>query len=420
MAYVQCLYSKAVLSSSKLLEKSSNYDLLHPWLGRGLLTNTGDGWRQKRKLLTPAFHFRILNDFIPIIDDNSRVLVDILRPIEGQVVDIRPMITACTLDIICETAMGVTVDAQNNCESDYVKSIHVLGESFMKRTVDPIAWIDWIYFRTKSGKDYLKSLNTVHGFTRNVIRQRKEELLSRGRKAIEESETRDVSIKRRVAFLDLLLEQHMATDGRLSEEDIREEVDTFMFEGHDTTAVSLCWTLFLIGSDPEVQRKLDEEIEDVFLSDKTRAITTDDLSRLKYLECCIKESLRLYPSVPAIAREATQDFKLKSYTIPKGATLHLFLYALHRNEEQFPQPEVFRPERFLSNRRFSPYAYVPFSAGPRNCIGQRFAMTEQKIVIANLLRNYRVRSVDKRDCVRPAMELVTRAKDPIRLVLAAK
>ena len=404
-----------------MIEKSLNYNLLHPWLGKGLLTNTGKEWRQRRKLLTPTFHFKILNDFVPIINDNSNIMVDKLRQLEGQAVDIRSMITNCTLDIICETAMGLKINAQNDSDSDYVKSVYVLGESFMKRTVDPIAWFDWIYFRTASGKKYQKSLQTVHEFTRKVIRQRKEEIMNRTDIEINDaqSDSSDGS-KRRIAFLDLLIQQHLAGDSRLSEEDIREEVDTFMFEGHDTTAVSIAWTLLLIGSDPEVQEKLDFEIDSVFDSDKTRDITADDLSRLKYLDCCIKESLRLYPSVPAIARQATEDFKLKSYTIPKGSTLHLYLYALHRNEDVFPQSEVFRPERFLSGQRISPYAYVPFSAGPRNCIGQRFAMTEEKIVIANLLRNYRIRALDSRDSIRPAMEMVTRAKDPIRLVFESR
>jgi len=183
--------------------------------------------------------------------------------------------------------------------------------------------------------------------------------------------------------------------------------------------VAISWSLLLIGLDPEVQEKVHSEIDSVFGEDKIRPINNEDLKDLKYLECCIKEALRLYPSVPAIARLVKEDFQMGSYTIPKGATLFIYPFALHRNEEVFPEPEFYRPERFLSDNitKSSPYAYVPFSAGPRNCIGQRFALTEEKIVLANVFRNFKVTSIDHRDKVRSSMELVTRPKDPIRIRL---
>lgn len=184
--------------------------------------------------------------------------------------------------------------------------------------------------------------------------------------------------------------------------------------------MAISWSLFMIGLDQEIQSKIHSEIDSVFGDDKSRAITASDLPQLKYLEASIKEALRLFPSVPAIARLVNEDFELGSHFIPKGATLLIYPYALHRNEEVFPNPEVYRPERFLtentsSEAKINPYAYVPFSAGPRNCIGQRFALTEEKIVLANLLRNFVVSARVHRDQVRVAMELVTRPKDPILL-----
>ena len=182
--------------------------------------------------------------------------------------------------------------------------------------------------------------------------------------------------------------------------------------------MAISWSLFMIGLDKEVQSKIHLEIDSVFGDDKSRPITASDLPHLKYLEACIKEALRLFPSVPAIARLVNEDFELGTHFIPKGATLLIFPYGLHRNEEVFPQPEVYKPERFLSENvssetKINPYAYVPFSAGPRNCIGQRFALTEEKIVLANLFRNFNVMARVHRDQVRVAMELVTRPKEPI-------
>jgi cytochrome P450 family 4 len=187
--------------------------------------------------------------------------------------------------------------------------------------------------------------------------------------------------------------------------------------GHDTTAMALCWSLYLIGLDSEVQEKIHSEIDSVFGDDKSSPVSGEDLKRLKYLECCIKEALRLFPSVPALGRAVKEDFQLGPYTIPKGVTILISTFALHRDESIFQNPESYRPERFLTDNisKTSPYACVPFSAGPRNCIGQRFAMTEEKIILANIFRNFSIKSLDQRDQVQASAELVIRPKNPIRI-----
>ena len=219
-----------VLSNNKLIDKSINYDFLHPWLGRGLLTNTGDNWKIRRKLLTPTFHFKIIDDFMPLMSEHSIKFVEILKDLNGQTVDITQLVTACTLDIICETAMGVKIDAQNKSNKEYVESVYILGEAFMRRNVEIRGQFDFIFHRTAFGKQYLKSLSILHEFTRKVIKERKEEILNKSENECKDDE--EFGIKKRTAFLDLLLEQHLLPDSQLSEEDIREEVDTFMFEGN--------------------------------------------------------------------------------------------------------------------------------------------------------------------------------------------
>jgi cytochrome P450 len=182
--------------------------------------------------LTPAFHFRIIDDFIPIINEHSFTLVERLKQKVGTIIDdICPYVTTCTLDIICDTAMGVKINAQKDANSEYVNAVYVLGESFIRRNLDVSGQFDFIFHRTKFGKAYLQSLKTLHSFTRKVIRDRKEEILNK--KSTDKSKDSDSVIgrKKRMAFLDLLLEHHLSTDSKLSEEDIREEVDTFMFEG---------------------------------------------------------------------------------------------------------------------------------------------------------------------------------------------
>lgn len=231
----------------------------------------------------------------------------------------------------------------------------------------------------------------------------------------------DFGRKKRLAFLDLLIEASL--DGKvLSNEDIREEVDTFMFEGHDTTSAAICWSLHLLGSHPEIQDRVVEELDSIFGDDKDRPFTMMDLLKMKYLECCIKEALRLYPSVPLIARQINEDVQLGEYTIPAGTTAMIVTYMLHRNPEIYPKPDQFNPDRFLPQNCYGrhPYAYIPFSAGPRNCIGQKFAILEEKSVLSSILRKYRVEAIDRREDLTLLGELILRPKDGIHLKIVPR
>ena len=223
--------------------------------------------------------------------------------------------------------------------------------------------------------------------------------------------------KRRMAFLDSLIVHHLNDPNSLTEKGIREEVDTFMFEGHDTTSMALSWTTYLIGLNPDIQKKCHEELDSIFGDDKDRPLTMQDLRQMKYIEACIKEGLRLFPSVPYIARVSNQEIMINGHLIPKGVTLLLYLHQVHRDPEVFPKPEVYMPERFLDPGKMHPFAFVPFSAGPRNCIGQKFALLEEKAIISSIFRNFNVTSIDHRDKIKVATELVLRPKIPIKLKL---
>ena len=157
-----------------------------------------------------------------------------------------------------------------------------------------------------------------------------------------------------------------------------------------------------------------KELDQVF-GDSDRHFTTEDSSKLKYLEACIKEGLRLYPSVPAIQRTINEDVELDGYQIPTGASINLSFYALHRNEDLYPEAMKFKPERFLlqdADNHRHPYAFVPFSAGPRNCIGQRFALLEEKVVLSSLLRRFRFTyDTAKNGSPKPCSELVLKPTD---------
>nr|ULR85497.1 cytochrome P450 [Spodoptera frugiperda] len=229
----------------------------------------------------------------------------------------------------------------------------------------------------------------------------------------EESDVADVSdgigTKKRLAMLDLLLEAE--EKGQIDMDGIRDEVNTFMFEGHDTTALALTFGLMLLADHEDVQERIYEECQTI-LGDSEH-VTMSNLADMKYLEAVIKEVLRLYPSVPFIGREITEDFKLGDITVKKGTTVDVHIYELHRRADMFPEPEKFMPERFLGTELKHPYAYVPFSAGPRNCIGQRFAMQEMKTTLSELVRHFKIVPKVKGARPRIMVDLVLRPVDPI-------
>ncbi|XP_046463634.1 cytochrome P450 4C1-like [Daphnia pulex] len=417
--------AEVVLGSNKIIDKGREYNFIQPWLATGLLTSTGSKWHKRRKMLTPTFHFKILEEFIHVINEQSDVLVEKLNEKVGQDFDIFPFITRCTLDVICETAMGRHVNAQGKSDSDYVQAVYKVTRIIQARQTRPWLQIEWLFRLLPVGLEQKRCLSILHGFTDQVIRERKLEY--KLQKAKEEKETERIADndnfipkKSRLAFLDLLIEA--SQDGKvLSDLDIREEVDTFMFEGHDTTAAAINWSLFLIGGNPEVQEKVSEELTRVF-GESDRPITMADLSELKYLEYCIKEALRLYPSVPIMSRALLEDVTVCGYDIPVGSTLMIVPYIIHRDPTYFPDPESFKPERFFPEniQGRHPYAYVPFSAGPRNCIGQKFAQMEEKIILASVLRRFHVKSLDKADDMPVLAELILRPRDGIRLHLTPK
>lgn len=158
-------------------------------------------------------------------------------------------------------------------------------------------------------------------------------------------------------------------------------------------------------------------MDSIYSDDINRDIVFEDLRQMKYLENVIKETLRLFPPVLLVSRELLEDFKVKEYLIPTGTTCVVLLYALHRDPKYFPNPEIFDPDRFLPEnyRTRHPFAFVPFSAGPRNCIGQRFAMQAVKVVLTSVLRKYRVTSLLTMDKMELAIGTTLGAKNPIKL-----
>lgn len=418
-------YVEKIISSSKLhLTKAWYYQgLIAQWLGDGLLISDGAKWHSRRKIITPTFHFSILDGFCEIFAEKSRILVEKLsaHADTGRTVDVYPFITKATLDIIAEAAMGTSINAQDATENGYVRAVYKMAELVIRRLIRPWLRPQFIYDMTDDGKESEAHLKTLHDFTTSVIQQRKRqrrlENNAAADTALKTSDADDVFMmgkRKRLAFLDLLLDESHG----LTEADIREEVDTFMFEGHDTTTAGIAWALLMLGLNPDWQERVHAEIVDIF-QDSDRAATVQDFTEMKVLDRVIKETLRLYPSVPIIGRTLSEDVQLGPYTVPAGCTVNVDIHHLHRDEGFFPDPHRFDPDRFLPENAEGrhPYAYIPFSAGARNCIGQKFAVYEEKSILSSIVRNYRFKAaVDKMDDVDKIFELILRPIDGIPLV----
>jgi cytochrome P450 len=414
-----------VLSSpTEHTEKSSEYDWLHPWLGQGLLTSHGDKWRTRRRLLTPAFHYEIIRDYVDVFVDQAAVLTrriaETPRAADGFF-DVYPLINAATLDIICESAMGVRINAQSGAAADYVAAVKDLAHLVHVRQKSPWQWWEPLYRLLPSGRRFQQCLRILHSTTERVIRERRATLASEQqlaeRAAASADDKGDRRISSRKAFLDLLLTVRDEHGQPLTDADIREEVDTFQFRGHDTTSAGVSYTLLCLGAHPEVQRRAQEEV-DAALGDAD-VPSYKDLSerRFPYLECVIKEAMRLFPPVPIIGRVASEDVQLGGYTVPKGAQLVVGIYYMQRNQADWENPNEFDPSRFEAGAHHArnPFAFVPFSAGPRNCIGQKMAFFEEQVLLAAILRKFNIES--KRSVQEASMlpEIVTRPKEGIEV-----
>ncbi|CCD65767.1 Cytochrome P450 [Caenorhabditis elegans] len=404
---------RPVLESNTNISKPSQYDKMSEWIGTGLLTSTHEKWFHRRKMLTPTFHFTIIQDYFPVFVRNAEVLADAVElHVDGDYFDAFPYFKRCTLDIICETAMGIQVNAQLGHNNEYVHAVKRISEIVWNHMKFPWLWLKPIWYLTGLGFEFDRNVRMTNNFVRKVIQERKELLNEDGNEASE---------KKRKAFLDLLL-TIQKEEGTLSDEDIREEVDTFMFEGHDTTSSGIGFTILWLGFYPECQKKLQKELDEVFGFETNQPPSMDDIKKCSYLEKCIKESLRMFPSVPLIARRLSEDVTInhpsgQKIVLPAGLAACVSPIAAARDPRAWPDPDTYNPDNFdidaIAGR--DPYAYIPFSAGPRNCIGQKFALLEQKTILSTFFRKYEVESLQTEENLRPVPELILRPYNGMKI-----
>uniref|UniRef100_H2YGW8 Uncharacterized protein n=1 Tax=Ciona savignyi TaxID=51511 RepID=H2YGW8_CIOSA len=417
------------------------YRFIRPWIGDGLLTSKGSKWFRNRRLLTPAFHYKVLKPYSEIFNKNSLVMVDKFKKVCGQSVEVHTHVGLMTLDTMLQCAMSTNTNCQHVTDHPYLMAVKEVGDLLMERSRQPFHFFDWMYNLSANGirnkvvvkvlHDHTEKVNKEQDFEVNqilpvfnviytqytchslgsynysllahnhtfvqIIAERKEVLAKAVNDEEKDSEMEGFqTIKGKVLdFLDILLQSKVYGKG-LTDIEIRDEVDTFLFEGHDTTSSGIAWALYHLAKYPEFQTKCRDELTEV-LGDR-KYVEWNDLPKLEYLTKFIKESLRLKPPVYIMGRQLEEPLKItekssgRVSTIPVGTNVSTSIFMLHRHENFWDNPTVFDPERFTKENiaKRPAFAYVPFSAGSRNCIGQNFAMNEMKICLAQVIRNLRL------------------------------
>ncbi|XP_060604425.1 cytochrome P450 4A7-like [Ruditapes philippinarum] len=358
------------------------YRFFEPWLGEGLLISGGKKWERNRKLLTPAFHFNILNGYVIVMNSVEDILMETFTDAakNDEPVDIFPHVCRASLDTMLRCSLSYEEDLQSTTVSEYLNIVKRLSQINWERSLNLSLLSDTMFNLSSLGREFYKLCDQAHKFTGDIIESRRKEL---------DKQQNDMTEKRRLDFLDILLTARDEHGLGLSAQEIQDEVDTFTFEGHDTTSSAISWTIFALAKHPVLQEKVFSEVRNIIGGKDS--LSPEQLGKFTYLPTFIKEVLRYYSPVPMIGRRHTDTpIVLDGIEIPVGVSIWVQIYCIHHNKDVWPNHEVFDPERFSANQRDETdiYGFIPFSAGSRNCIGQVFAMNEIKITIAKLVNRF--------------------------------
>ncbi len=331
--------------------------------GKGLLTSEGDFWQRQRRLIAPAFNTARLASYGDVMVTLTRRMVDTWQP--GEIRNVHTALMGLTLAIATKTLFDHDVgDEAALMDQD----VATLVKEVDKRTTRPFYIPDFVPL--PGNLRYRRALGRIEGLVTRIIRARRGE--DRG------------------DLLSILLSVRDDDGNGMSERQLRDEVITLLLAGHETTALALSWTFYLLSEHLEAEAKLAAELHQVLGG---RTPTVADLPQLRYAEHVVTEAMRLYPPAWAINRETIEDCELGGYRIAAGTTIIISPWVLHHDPRYFDDAEDFRPERWEGDlaRRLPRFAYMPFGGGPRICIGNRFAMMEAVLILATIAQHFRLR-----------------------------
>jgi cytochrome P450 len=361
------------------------------FFGDGLLTNEGDSWLRQRKLSAPAFHRERVTSYARIMTDHAEKMLAVWQ--NGETRDIHLDMMQLTLEIVVHALFNVESQTQRISSAMNVMMGNATGARML---LPPIA-------------RYLPIPQMIH--VRHAVRDLDE--IVYGIIAHHRAANRDSG-----DLLSMLMQARDEDGSQMSDKQLRDEVLTFLLAGHETTALALTWTWYLLSQHPEIESKLHEELDCVLAG---RAPEFADLQKLRYTERVIKESMRLYPPAWSLARTVISDFELRGYKIPAGANVVMSQWIMHRHPAYFPNPEKFDPDRWLieTAQKLPRFAYFPFGGGPRQCIGAAFAMMEATLLLATIAQSFRLRTLPGHP-VATSPSFTLRPKYGLRMKLAVR
>jgi len=392
-----------------LVENAANYrkdDLqrrvLAPGLGNGVLTAEGEEWKLQRRTLAPLFTPRHVTGFVPAMSEAAERLVrQWSRRRQGRVIDMALEMTRVTLDVLERTiftqGLAQDPDALGRAITRYFEAIGPIDP------LDLFGMPDWI---PRIGR--IRARPAIRFFEEMVAEliDSRRALLASGQPAPND-------------LLTLLLEAADPETGRgLSDLEVRANIVTFIGAGHETTANALSWSLYLLSQAPAAYARIEQEVDAVL---EGGVVTPDKLEQLVYTRAVIDEAMRLYPPVPLLSRAALADDRIGNLKIPKGSLVTIAPWVLHRHRRLWTKPDAFDPERFLPERRteIDRFAYLPFGAGPRVCIGASFSLQEAVIVLATVIRSVRFSLVEGHE-VEPVHRITLRPQGGLPMTLSLR
>ncbi|CAF4959244.1 unnamed protein product [Pieris macdunnoughi] len=404
------------------LEKDNIMNLFREVIGNAGIYAPVSTWIHRRKMLIPAFGPKIIKSFVSIQARQGQDLSEQLER-DGRVgsgeFSIWPYINAYTLSSIAETALGVKLDALRDPNIPFLRAVQDVLCFMASRIVKFWLWPQFIYKFSSLHADIQNSKALLYSLPNKIIKEKREALHNNNKvKNLREKQTIYGQGQETKSFLDhlIILSEE---ENRLSDEELREEILVMMLAGTDSSAVAIGYTLVLLAKYPEIQEKLYSEIKNHF-GTSDRPLDSDDLMALEYLSRVVKESLRLFPPAPGIARKAgDKEVHLPSGIIlPRETTIVVSIWGMNRDPKQWgPTAECFDPDRFSDKQTAT---YASFSLGPRNCIGYKYALQSVKIAVASIIRRYKVVGEPEKGSV-PTIEstfsIMMRAKDDYKIAL---
>lgn len=368
--------------------------LLSQFLGNGLLTSDGDFWRRQRKLAQPAFHYKRIQTYAQVMVDYTLRMLEGWQP--GEARDINHDMMRLTLSVVSKTLFNVDIEKSASQIGD---ALTVLLEETTKKVQSPIQLIpEWV--PTEGNRKRSEAVRVLDEIIMGIINERRAANEDQG------------------DLLSMLMLAEDEDGNHMTDKQLRDECVTLVLAGHETTANALAWTWYLLSEHPQVEAKLHEELDRVL---GNRLPTTEDLKQLEYTDMVIKESMRLYPPIPTIARQTKEEIVLGGYPVPKGMIVNISPHVIHRDPRWYDDPDMFRPERFTKEfeKQLPKCAYLPFSNGPRVCIGNTFATMEAVLILATMAQRYRLTLVPGQE-VAPQATLTLRPRENIKMTPEAR